>query len=187
MRGEPEHEAKAWLDRLAAINRKRSRFQDMAAERHITFQELGSKLHELEGARKSVERELEALRDRWDAITQLERDRDTLLEHYARLVPEALAELSGEERHQIYRMLCLEVYVISNGDLEIRGVLSEDVLYPDGNATRCPQCRVRPRLRWSKACLTVPILTLRLLQLHTLTPARTIADLCAPRSTKLST
>jgi hypothetical protein len=32
MRGDPEREARAWLDKLAEVERKRSGFQDMAAE-----------------------------------------------------------------------------------------------------------------------------------------------------------
>ena len=52
------------------------------------------------------------------------------------MVPEALEELTGEERHQVYRMLRLEVYVQPNGNLEIRGVIRAEVregemVYPE--------------------------------------------------------
>ena len=119
----PEQEQKMWLDKLSDEERRRSRFQDMAAGELITFDELGAKLGELEETRKSAERELAALRGRQEITEQLERDRETLLEHYAKMVPEALAELTPEERHQVYRMLRLEVYIHLDGDLEIRGVL----------------------------------------------------------------
>jgi hypothetical protein len=46
---------------------------------------------------------------------------------YAGMVPEALDELTGEERHQIYRMLRLQVLVYPDGDLDVRGVLREAV------------------------------------------------------------
>ena len=46
------------------------------------------------------------------------------------MVPERLDELTGEERHQIYRMLRLQVFVFPNGDLEVRGVLREAVCTP---------------------------------------------------------
>jgi hypothetical protein len=49
------------------------------------------------------------------------------LEYYLGGVPEALDELTGEERHQVYRMLRLEVYVQPSGDLEIRGVVRAEV------------------------------------------------------------
>jgi site-specific DNA recombinase len=57
-RGDPEADAMAWLERLAALDRKRARFQDMAAEGHITFEELGAKLREMDEARRTAERGL---------------------------------------------------------------------------------------------------------------------------------
>ena len=61
MRGDPEAEILAWLGRLDALDSKRSRYQDMAAEGHITFEELGAKLRGLEDERAIVEEELENL------------------------------------------------------------------------------------------------------------------------------
>lgn len=46
------------------------------------------------------------------------------------MVPERLDELTGEERHQVYCMLRLQVFVYPNGDLEVRGVLREAVCTP---------------------------------------------------------
>src|SRR5215213_9892823 len=79
MRGEPEAEALAWLDKIAALDSKRSRYQDMAAEGHITFDELGAKLQELEGQRAAAEEELDNLQLRRARLEDLERDRETLL------------------------------------------------------------------------------------------------------------
>jgi hypothetical protein len=135
MHGDPEQEARVWLERLAEAERKRSGFQDMAAEGLITFDELRTKLAALEETRTTAQRELESLSLRRERLAELERDRDSLLEHYATKVPEALEELTAEERHQVYKMLRLDVYVFPNGDLEIRGVLSEDILYSDGNVS----------------------------------------------------
>ena len=58
-------------------------------------------------------------------MEDLERDKASLLEQFSDAVPEALAELTAEERHQIYRMLRLEIYVSPNGDLDIRGAIGE--------------------------------------------------------------
>jgi site-specific DNA recombinase len=127
MRGDPGRQAKAWLEKLSDVSRKRARFQDMAAEGLLSFDELRGKLLELDETRKTAERELEALWNRWERIEQLERDRDTLLEHYADMVPQDLGELTAEERHQVYRMLRLEVYVNPNGDLDIRGAIRAEV------------------------------------------------------------
>jgi len=99
----------------------------MAAEGHITFAELGAKLQELEGQRTRAEEELDNLQSRRARLEDLERDRETLLKEYAGLVPEELDELTGEDRHQAYRMLRLQVFVFPNGDLEVRGVLREAV------------------------------------------------------------
>lgn len=79
------------------------------------------------GHPKAAERELRAIQGQRDMIEQLERDRDATLEHYAGMVPEALDELTGEERHRVYCMLRLEVHVQPNGDLEIRGVIRAEM------------------------------------------------------------
>ena len=127
MRGDPEAEALTWLGRITALDSKRSRYQDMAAEGHITFDELGAKLQALEADRATAERELEDLNLRRSRLEDLERDKETLLEDYAGMVPGALDELAGEERHQVYRMLLLQVRVSPNGDLDVRGMLREAV------------------------------------------------------------
>ena len=38
MLGDPQRQAKAWLKKLSEADRKRSRFQDVAAEGLITFE-----------------------------------------------------------------------------------------------------------------------------------------------------
>jgi hypothetical protein len=43
------------------------------------------------------------------------------------MVPEKLDRLTPEERHQIYRMLRLEVYLPPEGPIEVRGILREPV------------------------------------------------------------
>jgi hypothetical protein len=46
LRGDPEREARAWLERLAALDRKRSGYLDLAAEGIIGRDELRAKLAE---------------------------------------------------------------------------------------------------------------------------------------------
>ena len=130
MRGDPEAETLVWLQRLSALDSKRSRYQDMAAEGHITFGELGAKLQELEADRTTAERELEDPNAHRSRLEDLERDKETLLKDYASMVPDALDELTGEERHQVYRMLRLQVFVSPDGDLDVRGALQEAVCTP---------------------------------------------------------
>ena len=49
------------------------------------------------------------------------------MEHYAGLVPEALDDLTGEEKHQVYRMIRLRVTIRQDGGLDAEGVLREPV------------------------------------------------------------
>ena len=45
------------------------------------------------------------------------------MEHYAGIVPESLDNLSPEERHQIYKMLRIEVLAYPDKSLEVSGSL----------------------------------------------------------------
>jgi site-specific DNA recombinase len=125
--GNPEEEAAVWLDRLAAAERKRTNFQDMAAEELITFDELRAKLAAVEETRQTARRELAALDDRTERLQSLERDRDALLENYAEMMPEALDVLQPEERHHVYKMLRLRAVAFPNGSLEVSGALGEEL------------------------------------------------------------
>jgi site-specific DNA recombinase len=117
--GDPEAERKHWLQVLADTDEKRAKYQRAYAADVMTLADLKARLAELEEECQVAERELATLRDRHEVIEQLERDRDTLLEHYAQMVPEALDELIAEERHQVYTMLRLEVLVYADGTTEI--------------------------------------------------------------------
>jgi site-specific DNA recombinase len=123
-RGNPEREAKAWLDKLDEVNRKRSGFQDMAAEGLITLDELRTKLAGLEETHKTAERELEVLRSHREKLEALEQDKEAVLETYAQMAPEALESLTSEERHQFYRILRVRVEVQPGGRTEVSGAFS---------------------------------------------------------------
>jgi hypothetical protein len=125
LHGDPEREAVVWLDSIATAERKRSGFQDMAAEGLITLDELRSKLAELDDLRKTAERELRAIEGRKDVLRQLEEDRDSLIEHYANMAPEALDSLTPEERHQLYKILRLRVMATADRSLTAEGMFGE--------------------------------------------------------------
>ena len=125
VRGDPERETKVWLDKLSEVERKRSAYQDQQAEGLITLDELRAKLSSLEETRMTAQRELEALRGRQERIEELERDRDVLVERYARMVPEALDALAPEERHHVYKLLKLTARVHADGTLELNGALGD--------------------------------------------------------------
>jgi len=119
--GDPATETERWLEEISEAGRKRIRYQEMAAERLINFEELRMRLAALEDTRKTAERELRALQHRTERLAQLERDRDSLLESYAGLLPEAIDALGSEERHRVYRMIGMEAHLAPDGSFEING------------------------------------------------------------------
>jgi predicted nuclease with TOPRIM domain len=111
-------ETEAWAKKLSEVERKRSAYQDQQAEGLITLDELRTKLAALEEARTVARGELAALKERRE---HLEQDANALLEHYAGMVPEALAKLTSEERHRVYRMMRLNVVMYADGLMEVTG------------------------------------------------------------------
>ncbi len=136
MRGDQEREAKAWLEKLTEADRKRSGFQDMAAEGLITFDELRAKLTALEETRKAAQRELEALNRRREKIEELKRDRDSLLDSLVAIAPDALDALTPEERLNIYKMLGLGVVMRPEGGIEASGTFVNDLTVCTSTPTR---------------------------------------------------
>ena len=115
-------EAEAWVEKIAECERLRGAYQDQQAAGLMTLGELASKLEGLEETRKVAQAELAALGTREKTVSQLERDRDALLESWSAMVPEALESLAGEERNKVYRMLRLEV-TPTPGGFEVTGAL----------------------------------------------------------------
>jgi site-specific DNA recombinase len=125
LRGDPGQEAKTWLERLSEVDQERRGYLRLAAKGHMSDEVLDEALSELEEARQTAEKELEAIRARRETIEKLERDKDALLESYARMTPAALDDLSPDERHHVYKMLRLTVEVSPDGSLDVTGVLGD--------------------------------------------------------------
>jgi site-specific DNA recombinase len=125
LRGDPNQEAKAWLDKLAEVDQERRGYLRLAAKGHISDEELGGLLIELDGTREAAETELEALRARREVLEKLERDKEALLESYSSMTPAALNGLDPEERHHVYKMLRLTVEVSPDGSLDVSGVIGD--------------------------------------------------------------
>ena len=132
--GDPEAEAKHWLEKLSEIDEERRGFLRLAAKGRITDEELDEELAALEETRRTAERALNDLRRHKERVEQMEQDRDAVLEHYASLAPELLDSLTSEKRHHLYKMLRLKVWLYKSGDLEIEmaGVLVDRL---DGNSS----------------------------------------------------
>jgi hypothetical protein len=126
MRGDPDQEAASWLEKLAEVEQERRGYLRFAAKDHMTDEELDEALAELEETRVMAEKELATIRGRKEIVEELERDRDALLESYAKMTPEALDALTPEERRQVYGMLRLKVEVAADGTMVAQGILSED-------------------------------------------------------------
>ena len=125
MHGNPDQEAKAWADKLSEVERRRARFQDMAADGLIDFEELRAKLAALEETRETARKELEILEGRREELAELEHDCEALMERYTGTVSEDIDLLSSEERHHVYKLLKLRVDLGTDGTLEVSGVWVE--------------------------------------------------------------
>jgi len=75
LRGDPEREAKTWLQKLSEVDQERRGYLRLAAKGRMTDEDLDTELAELEEARRTAERELERLRSYRERIEQLERDK----------------------------------------------------------------------------------------------------------------
>jgi hypothetical protein len=122
----PEHETELWAQKIAYGAQRRSAYQDQQAAGPMSLEELGSKLSDLDKTRRIAERELAARKDHRRRVQDLEQDRDAILESMAEMVPEALNNLTGEEKSRTYRMLRLEVTPTTEG-YDVSGALCTSV------------------------------------------------------------
>jgi len=123
LRGDPERDVRVWLERLSALDRKRDGYLDLAAEGIMGRNELRIKIAELEEDRELAEREIAAIEGRRQRLDQMERERVAVMEYYAGAVPGSLDDLGPEERHQVYKMLRLEVLAYADKSLEVSGAI----------------------------------------------------------------
>ena len=119
LRGDPDQAAKLWANKLAEVERKRARYQDMAASDLITFDELRARLLELDETRETAERELEIIGNHKERLAELKADRDALLTSLMDLAPMALDSLTPEERRRFYKLLGLSVIAYPDRSLEV--------------------------------------------------------------------
>jgi hypothetical protein len=142
MRGDPDQEAKAWVERIAEVDQERRGYLRLAAKGHLSDDELDEALSELEDTREAAERELQALSSRQEVIEQLERDKAALLDSYARMPPEALDALTPEERHHVYKMLRLALEVAPDGTIDVSGVLGDRFVPENQHKHSSPSKRI---------------------------------------------
>lgn len=126
--GDPERAAKVWADKLAEVEAERRGYLRLAAKGRMTHEDLDRELVELAKVQRTAERELAAIKNRRERVEWLERDKDEILDRYAKMAPEALDDLSPEERHLLYCMLRMKVVVNPDRSLEVGGALGTDLV-----------------------------------------------------------
>jgi site-specific DNA recombinase len=126
LRGDPEREARAWLDKLAEADKMRAGYQELAVKGLMTFEELGVRLEELEDTRRVARRELEALEEKRAELHDLEQDISALLASYTEVVPGKLDNLGPEGRHHVYKVLRLGCVLRPQGPPELADVFAAD-------------------------------------------------------------
>jgi hypothetical protein len=124
-RRDPEQEAKAWLERIAAADRQRAKYHEMAAEELITFEELRERLEGLEETKRMAQGELESISLHRQRLEELECSADDLVRQYAAIVPEGLDAILPEEKHQTYKTLRMKVLVNIEGTVAVETISSK--------------------------------------------------------------
>jgi site-specific DNA recombinase len=99
-----------WLKRIAEIDLKQERLLDLRLDGDITPEQFRARGTELKNARVAAQEQLEASRSRLSRLKDLERSKDTLVSHYATLVPQGLKELSPADKSNVYEMMHLRVF-----------------------------------------------------------------------------
>jgi chromosome segregation ATPase len=101
----PEGKMRLWGRRLAEVDAKRSRYQDMAAEGLIDFDELRAKLDALEAKRRMASRELEAVRSKAERLASLKLEIEALIEAYSSKARAGLALYTSQDKFDAYKAL----------------------------------------------------------------------------------
>jgi hypothetical protein len=120
-------EVKVWQQKVVECAHKMSAYPEQQAAGLRTLEELGSKLQEVDDARRLAHTELEALTSRQEHIEQLEKNRESLLKSMAERVPDALEGLTPQQRNKIHRMLRLEATPFEEG-YEVSGAFCSPAL-----------------------------------------------------------
>ncbi len=121
---DPSEEAKRWLERISALDNKRKRYQEMAAEGLLDFAELKNHLRELEEERSIAQGEVDSLLRRGKQVEEMRRNKDALLASLKEVTPRQIDALSQKERRRIYQMVGLRATTGKDGTVEVEGDLA---------------------------------------------------------------
>lgn len=127
-----EQDEATWLKHVSEIERKEERLLDLRLEGDITTEQYRTKNAGLVESKQAAEGRLIEVRLRRGRLTEIERDKEALLAHYAGLIPRNLDTLEPEERRTIYRMMRLTVLAAPDGSLTAEwGFCNDELTLPD--------------------------------------------------------
>jgi len=116
----PHAEAETWMKRVQDCERKRSNYQDLAADGLVTREELAEKLRVLDQNKATAERHLNEARDGESRVEELRATKRMILSAYANgIIHDGIRYFDGPMRHGIYDALGLRVTVETDGTLTV--------------------------------------------------------------------
>jgi site-specific DNA recombinase len=139
----PGEDEEGWLKKYSELEVQEERLLDLYLEGKLESDRYESRVSQLKRSRKTIQEELEHIRNRTTRIEYLQRDRDALLSHYSQIPVEHLDNLEPKERNRVYKMLDLKVLADEDGNLEVKWALG-------GNPCRDNE----PLPRWSSTSTT---------------------------------
>jgi hypothetical protein len=122
----PGEDEEGWLKKYSELEVQEERLLDLYLEGKLESDRYESRVSQLKRSRKTIQEELEHIRNRTTHIERLEQDRNALLSHYSQIAVEHLDNLEPEERNRVYKMLDLKVLAQEDGNLEVKWALGGD-------------------------------------------------------------
>jgi hypothetical protein len=122
----PGEDWATWLRKLTELETQEERLLDLYLENKLDMDRYERRLAQIRLTRKTAEGELARIEAKADHVEQLERNKEALLNHYARIVPGQLDTLEPEERNRVYKMLGLTVSAHVDGSLVLTWALDAD-------------------------------------------------------------
>jgi hypothetical protein len=113
----------SWLKKYSELEVQEERLLDLYLEGKLESDRYELRVSQLKRSPKTIQEELEHIRNRTTHIERLERDRNALLSHYSQMAVEHLDNLELEERNRVYKMLDLKVLAQEDGNLEVKWAL----------------------------------------------------------------
>lgn len=133
LRGDPQEEVRELRRRLEGLTLRRAAYQDQQAAGHMTLEELGVRLEQIEQTRQEILRQLDACENRGSRIAELQRIRESFAQGGSMYFTYAEGgrppyDADPKERHDEYRRLELRVVALSKDELEVSGVFGAQTI-----------------------------------------------------------